>query len=64
MSVSDYFDTIIWILMGLAFIVISLIFLYMIYGGEEETAQSTGSTKAVKVAERIFQIACKIPTFL
>ena len=64
MSVRDYFDTIIWILMGLAFIAISLIFLFMIYGEKEETPQSTSPTKAMKVVDRIFQITHKIPAFL
>jgi hypothetical protein len=63
MPVDYYFSIIIWVLMGLDFIVISLIFLYMIYGEKEETAQSTSPTKAVMVADSILQISCKIPAF-
>jgi hypothetical protein len=64
MSVDYYFSIVIWILMGLAFIAISLIFLYIIYGEKEETAESTSPTKAATVADRILQIAWKIPAFL
>ncbi len=64
MSVEDYFSTIIWVLMGLAFIAIALIFLYMIYGEKEETSQFAGPTKAVKVLNNILQIASKILFFL
>jgi len=64
MSVEDYFSTIIWVLMGLAFIAIALIFLYMIYGEKEETSQFAGSIKAVKVLNNILQIASKILFFL
>jgi uncharacterized membrane protein len=53
MSVGDYFSTLIWILMGLAFIAISLIFLYMIYGEKEEKASSTTVTKVTKLANKI-----------
>jgi flagellar basal body-associated protein FliL len=63
MSVGDYFAIIIWILMGLAFIAISLIFLYIIYGEKEETAESRSPTKPATVADRILQIICKIPAF-
>ncbi len=53
MTVSSYFDMIIWILMGLAFIAISLIFLYMIYG-EKEPSRPSSLTKNVKFTN-IFQ---------
>jgi flagellar basal body-associated protein FliL len=64
MSVEEYFSTIIWILMGLAFVAISLIFLYMIYGEKEETNQSTGQTKAVNAVNNFLKFTNKISMFL
>jgi flagellar basal body-associated protein FliL len=64
MSVEDYFSTIIWILMGLAFVAISLIFLYMIYGEKEETTQSTSPTKVMTAVNNFLKITNKISTFL
>jgi flagellar basal body-associated protein FliL len=63
MSVDNYFSIIISILMGLAFVAISLIFLYIIYGEKEETAESTSPTKAAIVTDRILLTACRIPAF-
>ncbi|MBS7614963.1 hypothetical protein KEJ18_04450 [Candidatus Bathyarchaeota archaeon] len=63
MTVEEYFSTIIWILMGLTFIAISLIFLYMIYGEKEETSQTESPAKAVNVSSRLFQIATLIKRF-
>jgi len=64
MSIEDYFGIIIWVLMGLAFVAIALIFLYMIYGEKEETPKSASPTKAIKISNSILQITCKIPVFL
>ncbi|MEM2888140.1 MAG: hypothetical protein QXI71_04660 [Candidatus Bathyarchaeia archaeon] len=63
MTIEEYFSTIIWILMGLAFIAISLIFLYMIYGEGEETTQSESPTKAIKVSGKIIQITKMLQCF-
>jgi len=63
MTIEDYFSTIIWILMGLAFIVISLIFLYMIYGEKEETTQSETPAKAINVSSRLFKIVMMVKHF-
>jgi flagellar basal body-associated protein FliL len=47
MSVEEYFSIMIWVLMGLTFIAISLIFLYMVYGEKEESSDTTKSTTAL-----------------
>ncbi len=64
MSVEEYFSTIIWILMGLTFIAISLIFLYMIYGEKEEATETSSSTKAVTVTRHVLRFTGKISAFL
>jgi len=64
MSVEEYFSTIIWILMGLTFIAISLIFLYMIYGEKEESTETSSSTKAITVTNSILKFTSKIQVFL
>ncbi len=64
MSVEEYFSTIIWILMGLTFIAISLIFLYMIYGEKEEATETSSSTKTITVMNNILKFTSKIPAFL
>jgi len=61
MTTEVYFSIIIWILMGLTFIAISLIFLYMIYGEKEETSSS--ATKATKATNFILKRANRIPLF-
>jgi len=52
LSVEEYFGIIINILMGLTFIALMLIFLYMIYGEKEEKSSSTGRL-AVKILQDI-----------
>jgi hypothetical protein len=64
MSIEEYFSTIIWILMGLTFIAISLIFIYMIYGEKEEATESSSSTKAITVTNSIIKFKSKIQVFL
>jgi hypothetical protein len=64
MSVEEYFSTIIWILMGLTFIAISLIFLYMIYVEKEESTETSSSTKAITVTNSILKFTSKIQVFL
>jgi hypothetical protein len=64
MSVEEYFSTIIWILMGLTFIAISLIFIYMIYGEKEEATETSSSTKAITVTNTILKFTSKIQVFL
>jgi hypothetical protein len=50
--------------MGLTFIAISLIFLYMIYGEKEEATETSRSTKAITVTNNILKFTSKIPAFL
>jgi len=63
MTVEEYFSTIIWILMGLTFVAISLIFLYMIYGEKGEATENSSSTKAA-VASHLFRFTNRISAFL
>jgi hypothetical protein len=58
MSVEEYFSVVIWFLMGLSFIAISLIFLYMIYGEKEEA--SSGTTKGTTALNFILSRTNKI----
>jgi uncharacterized membrane protein len=46
MNINEYFGMIIFILMGLTFIALVLIFLFMIYGGK--TDKSSFKVKALK----------------
>jgi|GEM_PF-3450580 uncharacterized membrane protein len=64
MSIEEYFSTLIWVLMGLTFVVISLIFLYMIYGEKEEAVETSSPTKATTAANRVFRFTNRISTFL
>ncbi|OYT49904.1 hypothetical protein B6U79_00875 [Candidatus Bathyarchaeota archaeon ex4484_231] len=41
MTPDEYFSMIILVLMGLTFVAISLIFLYVVYGEKETTVQTT-----------------------
>jgi hypothetical protein len=58
MSVEEYFSTIMMVLMGLTFIALALIFLYMVYGEKEEapsveTKATTATNFALSWANRI-----------
>jgi uncharacterized membrane protein len=65
MSAENLFSNIIIpILMGLAFIVISLVFLYIIYGEKEEATQSASQTKSVKAADSILRSPTRLEHFL
>ncbi len=46
MSTAEYYEVIINVIIGLTMIALFLLFLYMVYGGEEQTAQS--NVKGVK----------------
>ena len=64
MGIEEYFSTIIWVLMGLTFVVISLIFLYMIYGEKEEATETSSSTKATTATNHLFKFTNRILAFL
>jgi hypothetical protein len=58
MSVEEYFSIMIWVLMGLTFIALSLIFLYLIYGKKEEA--SPDMTKMATATNLILKLTDKM----
>jgi len=63
LNADEYFGMIINILMGLTFVVLILIFLYMIYG-EREKEPSSSTSKVAKIYQKLLTGLCRFHALL
>lgn len=64
MTAEEYFGLIIYVLMGLTFIALVLIFLYMIYGGKEEATSSPKVTFIRNVLNTLLFRLCSLAVLI